>query len=439
MAWLGVYVLTFNCARNVVQSDIFASHLFDVLPKSGPQPTDLPEVLVLSLQEVAPIAYAFLGGSFLDPYYNALRRAVDIASGDERYYRNIVTKNAGMTAIMVFVREDVAEKIARVETAEVGVGTQDMGHKGAAGARIGYQISGANEDTTIDLTFVAAHIAPNEWAVERRNQDWKSISQRLVFSKAGNSEIIQHPRHGENEEDVPLLQTELAEGGGRHDGLYSPVSYLFTAGDFNYRTSATRPGPKDHIKFPRPTDDVNSPHHYSRLLENDQLSHELQQERTLQNFSEAPIRFLPTYKFSLRASRPVDDGPLGPWTWSKNRWPSWCDRILYRDASSSTSTDSQRIEIHGYDALPLFETSDHRAVGLSASVPLVPISAPPMFVPPFEIDPDWERKRAIARRKEIVVGVAAYLGLTWEGNGLLLATGLGLLGAYWALQSFLAG
>ncbi|KAK2778590.1 hypothetical protein FQN53_001745 [Emmonsiellopsis sp. PD_33] len=435
MARLGVYVLTFNCARNAVQSDVFASHLFDVLPKSGPQSTDLPEVLVLSLQEVAPIAYAFLGGSFLDPYYNALRRAVDIASGDERY-RSIVTKNAGMTAIMVFVREDVAEKIARVETAEVGVGTQDMGNKGAAGARIGYQINGADEDT-IDMTFVAAHIAPNEWAVERRNQDWKSISQRLVFSKADKSEIIRS-RHGENEEDVPLLQTELAEG-GRHDGLYSPVSYLFTAGDFNYRTLSTRPGPKDHIKFPRPTDDVHSPHHYSRLLENDQLSHELQQERTLQNFSEAPIRFLPTYKFSLRASRPVDDSPLGQWTWSKNRWPSWCDRILYRDASSSISTNSQRIEVHGYDALPLFETSDHRAVALSASVPLIPVSAPPVFAPPFEIDPDWKRKRAIARRKEIVVGVAAYLGLTWEGNGLLLATSLGVLGAYLVLQSFLAG
>ncbi|KGY15849.1 hypothetical protein PABG_11088 [Paracoccidioides brasiliensis Pb03] len=411
----------------------FASHLFDVLPDSRCRSTDLPEILVLSLQEVAPIAYAFLGGSFLNPYFDAFRRAVNIAAGEE-CYANIVTKNAGMVAIMVFVRQDVAGKIARIETADVGVGVQEAGNKGAAGARIGYYI---NEDT-VDLTFVAAHLAPDEWAVERRNEDWKSISERLVFSRTNNSGENTRIRDGETEEVAPLLRPESPDV-KKDNGLYSPRSYIFAAGDLNYRTSLTRPGPKDYKKFPQPTEDLNSPYHYSHLLEKDQLTRELQEQKTLQNFSEAPIKFLPTYKFTLQADQVYPEGPTGKWSWAKQRWPSWCDRILYSDFPSSSSTGENNIEVNGYDALPLFQTSDHRAVALSVSVPLKPPSPPAVFLPPFEIDANWKRKRAAARRKEIAVGVAAYLTLTWEGNGLLASIGLVLIGSFFAWQSFLAG
>ncbi|EEQ84577.2 inositol 5-phosphatase [Blastomyces dermatitidis ER-3] len=433
MACLGVYVLTLNCSRNVIQHDTLASHLFDALPESGSQSTDLPEILVLSLQEIAPIAYAFLGGSFLDPYFDAFRRSVSIAARDQ-HYANVVTKNVGMTAVMVFVRGDVAENIAWVETAEVGVGVHEAGNKGAAGVRIGYHI----RDGTVDLTFVAAHLAPDEWAVARRNEDWKNIVQKLVFSRV-KIEGENTPIHDErNEEDVPLLQNESSDTNG-DIGLYSPRSYLFVAGDFNYRTSLTRPGPNDYRKFPRPTEDISSPHHYSHLLAKDQLTQELQEQRTLQHLSEAPIKFLPTYKFSSPTHQPAPGGLFETWTWAKNRWPSWCDRVLYQDVPPSTSAGQGGIEVHRYDALPIIPTSDHRPVALSVSVPLRPASTPAVFLPPFEIDPNWESKRRIARRKEVVVGVAAYLALTREGNVLLLSTALVLTLVYFALQSFRAG
>ncbi|KMU72487.1 hypothetical protein CISG_09440 [Coccidioides immitis RMSCC 3703] len=67
------YILTFNCARNVVEPEQFASHLFDGLNTSQPESpqadANLPDILILALQEIAPIAYAFLGGSYLDQYY----------------------------------------------------------------------------------------------------------------------------------------------------------------------------------------------------------------------------------------------------------------------------------------------------------------------------------------------------------------------------------
>ncbi|OAX84630.1 hypothetical protein ACJ72_00994 [Emergomyces africanus] len=410
MAWLGVYVVTFNCARNIIQQDLFASHLFDVLPKSGPQSTDLPEILVLSLQEIAPIAYAFLGGSFLDPYFDAFCRSVNIAAGDQ-HYENIITKNVGMTAVMVFVRGDVAENISWIETAEVGVGVQEVGNKGAVGARFGYQI----REDTVDLTFVAAHLAAGEWAVERRNEDWKNIAQKLVFSRVDNNgEKGAQAREGGNEEDFPLLQAESSTG-ERDYGLYSPRS-----------------------KFPRPTEDISSHRHYSHLLAKDQLTQELREQRTLQDLSEAPITFLPTYKFVFPRHQAIPERQLTTWTWAKKRWPSWCDRVLYRNFPSAALTGQGGIEVQGYDALQISPTSDHRAVALSASVPLKPVSAPTIFLPPFDIDLNWERKRLVARRKEIVVGVVAYLGLTWEGNGLLLGSSLILIGSYFALQSFRA-
>jgi hypothetical protein len=57
------------------------------------------------------------------------------------------------------------------------------------------------------------------------------------------------------------------------------------------------------------------------------------------------------------------------------------------------------------------------------------------IVAPFAIDPTWRSRRDAARRKEIVVGVLAYLGLTWEGNGMVLASVVGLVGAWVVLRS----
>ncbi|PGH05256.1 hypothetical protein AJ80_08364 [Polytolypa hystricis UAMH7299] len=435
MAWLGLYIVTFNCARNQVQPDLFASHLFDVLPKTRPQSLALPEILVLSLQEISPIGYAFLGGSFLDPYFDALGEAVDLATGEEQY-TNIITKNIGMTAIMVFVRQDVLQKISWTATAEVGVGVHEAGNKGAVAVRLGY-LTDTETTETVDLTFVAAHLAPDEVQVERRNEDWKSVCQRLVFTSPGEREGSQaHNAEDDEEEDVPLLQ-QRAYPSTKESGVYSPGSYLFVAGDLNYRTSDIPPGLDGHKLFPRNVEDAENPHHFSHRIASDQLTRELQAQRTLHNLTEMPITFAPTYKFSSEACEAAGHDALGGWQWAKKRWPSWCDRILFLDASGAADA-SERLQAHAYDSLPLFPTSDHRGVALSVSVPLKPVPPPAAFVPPFEIDPDWKVKRATARRKELVVGIIAYLGLTWEGNGLIVATSLAVLGGYIALRSFLA-
>lgn len=473
MDTLNLYILTFNCARNLVDVDRFAHHFFDSLPltdnlnPSSSSPP--PDLIVLSLQEIAPIAYAFLGGSFLTPYFAALTQVVNRAVAqrwDDVHYVNIVTDNSGMTGLMVFARSDVAEQVARLETARIGFGFQEMGNKGAVGARLGYLPSSRREEDSgegapqpVELTFVATHLAPMEWAVERRNADWRSLVERLVFERqdgrvaVGDTGAAGQGPGGTDDEDgserTPLLprdSTPASPVGQQQQpdsrrGIYVPTSYLFLAGDLNYRTADRPPHPGDRTsRFPRVNVETSDPRHYSHLLEEDQLSREMGQSRCFQGLSEAPISFPPTYKYSLAArhavSKAVGDHALSQdWQWTGTRWPSWCDRVLYLDQPG------QPVQPLRYDALPLFPTSDHRAVALAVSVPARPTrqadTLAQLPAAPFPIDPDWARRRDAARRKELVVGCVAYLGLTWEGNGVLVAMVVGLCGAWLVLRSLL--
>lgn len=441
MSVLKNYIVTFNCGREQVKPEIFARHLAKALPKNN-----IPDLLVLCLQEVAPIAYSFLGGSYLTLYFESLRRAVHLASSrlDNATYVHIITRNVGMTAIMLFALEEEVKKVRWLETAGVGLGVRETGNKGAVGIRIGYLTP---DDEIMELSVVAAHLAPMEDALERRNQDWKLIVQRLVFTPVDQSALQSATRKQrssaeQGNDNAPLLHDAL-DPEEIASGLFTPTSHVIFAGDLNYRTSDIKPSPHDFRRFPQPTDDSNKPYHYSKLLQNDQLRREVKAQRACHGLQEAPINFPPTYKYSdkQRAVADTHDGKM--WLWAKHRWPSWCDRILYLDLPPWMTESSQlsSISIKVYTALPLMSTSDHRPVVLSISIPVKAIPAPIDEVadpnvrihPPFSIYPRWKEKRAMARKLEIVVGLAAYLVLTWEGNGILLAIGLGALGG-WALM-----
>ena len=408
MSSLNAYVLTFNCGRELVKPPVFAPHLFRVASSA-------PDLLVLCLQEIAPIGYAFLGGSFLSPYFNAFRQAVKLA-GDG--YVNVIARNVGMTGIMVFAKEDVASNIRWLQTGGVGVGVSEMGNKGAVGVRMGYDVG----DEVMQMTFVSAHLAPMEGALDRRNQDYQDIVQRLVFLKEEKK-----PIQDEQDENNPLLQGMTS--GKEDSGMYMASSHLFFAGDLNYRTSRLPPSEEDKKSFPQPTKDESDSAHFSHLLLDDQLTQELESKKTLHHLIEEPIHFAPTYKYHPQQDVMLDDEQT--WHWASHRWPSWCDRVL-RSPSNTSAT--------AYNSLPLFGTSDHRPVALSVSVPLKAVYNAFSDAPaPFAIDPSWRARRDAARRKEIVFGLAAYLTWTWEGEGLLLATTVGVGGGWLIIRSMLLG
>ncbi|KAJ5596953.1 hypothetical protein N7450_003411 [Penicillium hetheringtonii] len=431
---LNLYVLTANCARTRIDVDLFADHFFDPLKKAG-RGFSAPELIVLSLQEIAPIAYSFLGGSYLIPYFDAFDQAIKQATTKQynESYENVVKDHTGMTGLMVFARSDVTDRISSIDTAHVGFGVQEMGNKGAVGARLGYVVDD-HSAKTVDLTFVAAHLAPMEDALAQRNLDWQSIVERLVFSQGDTaSRNVESGDPGrDTDENAALLGGHRSsdQSQSTRGNLFAPNSYLFLAGDLNYRTSDVGPSKTDRLRFPRRLVNRESSSHYSHLLKEDQLMREMRQGKT--------------------ARLGVDDGDA-EWKWSSHRWPSWCDRILFLDTPYWTGQDAsdRRVKPHTYDALPLFPESDHRPVALAVSVPLsLSLQHPSSSgshhmdsehrsVAPFSIDPHWRSRRESARRKEIAVGFLAYLGLTWEGNGLLLASMIGIIGAWTVLRSLL--
>lgn len=435
---LSSLVVTFNCGRRLIKPEIFARHLAHSFSDA-----EIPHFFVLCLQEIAPIAYSFLGGSYLVSYFDAFHHAIHLASksvGGGKYI-SIATRNVGMTAIIAFVREDIIERIRDISDAGVGVGVQEMGNKGAVGIRFGYAI----DRETLWLSFIAAHLTPMEDALKRRNEDWMRIVRGLVFQTIDSKakEASNSRNHGEDQ--VPLLSRVSGLAGAPTSALYTRTSHLVLAGDLNYRTSTSKPLPLDYQGFPQPTEDTGSPFHYYNLLANDQLSRELKANRTCHGLLEAPIDFPPTYKYSGNAQVNAGSGDGSKWNWSTHRWPSWCDRVLYMDLPNWMKIEYPSAEIHikSYTALPLMSTSDHRAVALSFTIPAKVIPPPSdddagddvRAKPPFEVDPEWKDKRASARRKEVVVGLLSYVLLTWEGEALLLGVVIGAVGGWAIIRS----
>ncbi|OIW31340.1 DNase I-like protein [Coniochaeta ligniaria NRRL 30616] len=204
---LDLLFITFNCAKNLINPAVFANHLHGALLQNS---TGLPDLVVFSLQEVAPLSYSFIGSYFMTRYYSpyeeALNRAAArvlttttstngdaeaaqvssqaAASSIERApypYTLVRAKNVGMTAILLFARDPAA--IHHIQEAMIGFGVQDMGNKGAVGLRVTWSDSHSSGGTgsSTELTFVATHLAAMEWNLKKRNANWRTIVSGLTF------------------------------------------------------------------------------------------------------------------------------------------------------------------------------------------------------------------------------------------------------------------
>lgn len=452
---LTLHLTTFNAGRELVHVDYFAACLASSLPALP------PDLVVLCLQELAPIGQSFLGGRLLAPFWTRVVEAVQKGvrgkyEEAESEYEIVIMRNVGLTGLVLFVKAGLKSQIEWMEEAGTGCGHWDMGNKGAVGVRVKF------EGVEMPCTFVAAHLAPMEENWEKRNMDWKRICETLVFegTEGGRKGITPG---GEEEEERLLSATSASNEGAssRPHTLFHPHSHLFFAGDLNYRTSDTPPDPvKDFQTWPHPLSSQPNDQVFKSLFANDQLTRELNRETTLHSLTESAITFPPTYKYSSAASTFASDSSQTiitalkedaegsrvetfpglqmesvagqNWVWAKHRIPSWCDRILY-------SKNAQPKDVKLYTALPVQPTSDHRPVVLVAEIERSTTSSAgnEEVAKLFKIQPDWKAQRAAARRYEVMVGVGAYLALTGEGETLLAGSVVGLVGGYLVLSALL--
>jgi len=311
-----------------------------------------------SLQEVAPLSYAFIGSYFLSPYYARYEEALNLASvrllatssaegsdgsefaaqpaGSERIpprpYTLVRAKNVGMTALLLFARDPAA--VQSIEEAEAGFGAADMGNKGAVALRVTWGEPGQHElGRTTEVTLVATHLAAMEWNLKKRNANWRTIMSSLTFANphtalpglfaadsaaptpdrnrvGGNKLAADSSESSEaegepDEDDTPLLNTAgddpltPEQRATLQDlSIFKPTSHLFVAGDLNYRIGSTTPSPL----APFPSFDPTSEHYYPKFLPRDQLIQERLAGRAFHGMTEAPIAFGPTYKYNVLRS-----------------------------------------------------------------------------------------------------------------------------------------
>ncbi|RSL56887.1 hypothetical protein CEP54_008584 [Fusarium duplospermum] len=465
---LDLLYLTFNCAKNLLDVPVFATHVQTALRQNA---TTLPDIVVLSLQEVAPLAYCFIGGYFLNPYLVRYEEAVNTAARRHIHdgspspngagtptkpYNLLRANNVGYTAILLFARDP--SRLKNIQEAEVGFGAAEMGNKGAVGLRMLYEADGGS---STELTFVATHLAAMEWNLPRRNANWAAIMRGMAFEnpeevvKSFKTSVTPSPASTPPAEEPPervrLLDEQHHEQHSRlqqqlHNiSVFRPSSHLFVAGDLNYRISTTSPPPSAAF----PSLDPDSENYYPDFFRLDQLTRERIAGRTLHGLSEHEVRFPPTYKYDVLPPRPGTQEPEldVPWRFAVHRYPSWTDRILFLDVPSwlqGKTSDAPKLNVRAYDCLPVLRMSDHRPVFLRVDVPLISPSdlAPPSGLDPdtsrdprarlpIEIDPEaWER-RAAARRKEVMAGWSMFLWSTKQGAYILAAVLAFGASAYW--------
>src|SRR5437868_1785038 len=105
-----------------------------------------------------------------------------------------------------------------------------MGNKGGVGVKVYYNIIDGgidgDNDKTVEINFLAVHLAPDEKNVSLRNENWGSIVRGLVFDIVGRGDSMPELGSASTKSLIPT-QADPASC----SGLYSPTAHLFVLGD----------------------------------------------------------------------------------------------------------------------------------------------------------------------------------------------------------------
>ncbi|XP_028270450.1 phosphatidylinositol polyphosphate 5-phosphatase type IV [Parambassis ranga] len=229
------------------------------------------------------------------------------------YYVMLYAASHGVLFLSVFVRRDLIWFCSEVEHATVTTRIiSQIKTKGAVG--IAFTIFGTS------FLFVTSHFTSGDGKVYERILDYNKIVEALALPKSLP--------------DTNPYRSTPSDVTTRFD-------QVFWFGDFNFRLSKER-ADVEAIMTRTAGGDM------SPLLEHDQLSKEMKDGSIFKGFQEPQIHFFPTYKFDIGCD--IYD------TTSKQRTPSYTDRILFR------SRQAEDIKVVKYTSCSNIKTSDHRPV-----------------------------------------------------------------------------
>ncbi|KAG8720290.1 hypothetical protein FRC08_000650 [Ceratobasidium sp. 394] len=338
-------------------------NFFDNMLKSG----DRPDIIVFGFQEVIDLENkkltaktVLLGGQKSKTegkisekvsrsyklWYDKLVYHIRLAFGGEEPYTAIHSENLVGLFTCIFVRKPECISLTDPSITTVKRGMKGRyGNKGAIIARF------VLDDTS--FCFLNCHLAAGQKHVRERNLDLASIlEERSVFPPAVHD----------------VVAAAFVSGGDGSMVLDHEV--VFLNGDLNYRIDQRR----DVVIPSIQSGDLDF------LLGHDQLLKEMHSNPgfRLRHFAEAPITFVPTYKYD-RKSDEFD-------TSEKRRIPAWCDRILFRSRGDHVLCDRYtRWEAN---------VSDHRPVSGAFTVQVKSVHRETWTMVRAQVQDEWQDVQA---------------------------------------------
>ena len=319
---VSLYVITWNLADITPDTSDIES-LF--LPQAGVGSIGTSaDLLIIGLQEAPHFVASMLGTDHLvDMFgkYLAPKGFICVT-----YSRMSITPGLWGLLTMVFVKTPILCYLKDVDVlvTRTGVGGF-VGNKGASTVRF---ILG-----NTSMCFINCHLVPHAENNLKRTQEIKHILESQYFERSMTSHF----------------SVEMHVLG--HD-------ILFLFGDLNFRLEGKN--------FSEVKEVLNKNDGIDDLLKFDQLQLEqvkgATSESHLHYFMEAPITFLPSYKFEPNTDNYSDGG--------KERVPAWCDRILWRVHKKclpkpDDPNPTNLLIFSDYNLHRLPRMSDHKAVSAS--------------------------------------------------------------------------
>ncbi|XP_029960926.1 phosphatidylinositol polyphosphate 5-phosphatase type IV [Salarias fasciatus] len=229
------------------------------------------------------------------------------------YYVMLYAASHGVLYLATFIRRDLIWFCSEVEHATVTTRIiSQIKTKGAVG--IAFTFFGTS------FLFITSHFTSGDAKVYERILDYNKIVEALALPKGLP--------------DTNPYRSTPSDVTTRFD-------QVFWFGDFNFRLSKDRADVETMLNH-------TAGGNMASLLDHDQLSREMKEGSIFKGFQEAQIHFLPTYKFDIGCD--VYD------TTSKQRTPSYTDRILFRNRQADD------IKVVKYTSCSDIKTSDHRPV-----------------------------------------------------------------------------
>ncbi|ORY00272.1 DNase I-like protein, partial [Basidiobolus meristosporus CBS 931.73] len=276
-----VHIGTYNVNGRVPSGESLSSFL-------RISPDDEPDIIALGIQEIVELTPTQIMSADTEKRL-IWQREVQAHLGKvytSSKYVALTSEQLVGAAMLIYVRK---ENILRIR--DIQVSTKKTGLKGMAGNKGGIGIRFDFDDTSICL--VTAHLAAGSSNFEERNDDYRTITNGIRFSK------------GRTIDD--------------HD-------HIIWFGDFNYRINL------DLTNLSYKVMDCIYNQQLAELLIHDQLVQQLREGKAFQGFQEGIINFNPTYKY--------DNGTDTYDTSEKQRRPAWTGKPHARKVLRASLTPS---------------------------------------------------------------------------------------------------